>query len=267
MRKYKTGLFQTKKRDFNNSLEFNELRYALFPNDNAVTSSIIQGWQYEPYLFDFLRLNMIDTLGKDIADVGANNGNFAVDFAHLVGQYGRVYSFEPQRIIYYQLCTNIFLNGLENVYAHNIAIGNSYGHIKIDKPDYYAEGHVNFGDVKVHISPEEGDYENVKIDTLDSFSFNDLVFIKIDVQGHEPFVIDGAKKTIEKHRPYLFVEFEEHLLQKVGSSEEMLKMQIESLGYVVKNFQEGIPYQTESGKCLDCVAIPIEKNPETYRIP
>ena len=268
MRKYNIGLFQTKKRDFNDALNFNDLRYALFPNDNAVTSSIIQGWQYEPYMFDFLKLNMIDTLGKDIADVGANNGNFAVDFAHLVGQDGRVFSFEPQRIIYYQLCSNIFINGLENVFAHNIAIGDKLGNIKIERPNYHHDGPVNFGDVKVSdIISEDTQYDEVEIKTLDSFNFNDLVFIKIDVQGHEPFVIDGAKETIAKHRPYLFVEFEDHLLQKIGSSEEMLKSQIEQLGYVVKRFQEGIPYQTESGKCLDCVAIPIEKDPENYRIP
>ena len=68
-----------------------------------------------------------------------------------------------------------------------------------------------------------------------------------------------AKETIKKHRPYLFVEFEEHLLVENDSSEALLKKQIEDLGYIVKRFQEGIPYQTESGKCLDCVCIPIEK--------
>jgi hypothetical protein len=57
----------------------------------------------------------------------------------------------------------------------------------------------------------------------------------------------------------LFVEFEDHLLTKYGSSEDDLIKKIESLGYVVKRFQEGIPYQTVSGKCLDCVCIPNEK--------
>ena len=94
---------------------------------------------------------------------------------------------------------------------------------------------------------------------LDDYDFQDVVFIKIDVQGYESFVIDGALETIKKHRPYLFVEFEEHLLVENGSSEDLLKKQIEDLGYIVKRFQEGIPYQTESGMCLDCVCIPIEK--------
>jgi len=262
--KFNIGLYQVDKKDFTNAFYVNKLTFALFPNDNAVTSSIIQGWQYEKYMFDFLEQNQIDCGGKDIIDIGANNGNFAVDFSHLVGDSGKVHSFEPQRIIYYQLCTNVFLNGLDNVYCHNVAIGDGFdGYVHISSPDYHDKGSVNFGDVRVGKS---GDM--IQQRALDSYDFNDVVFIKIDVQGYESFVIDGAEETIKKHRPYLFVEFEDHLLKEQGSSENELKAKIESLGYVVKQFQEGIPYQTESGKCLDCVCIPKEKIEEfVHKIP
>jgi FkbM family methyltransferase len=264
-KKFKIELYQNHKKDFTNAFHTNVLTYALFPNDNAVTSSIIQGWQYEKYMFDFLEQNQIDCTGKDIIDIGGNNGNFTVDFAHLVGDNGKVHSFEPQRIIYYQLCTNVFLNGLDNVYCHNVALGDKNELIKIEKPDYFFEGSVNFGDVCVN---EEADnFEFVESRRLDDYIFDEIVFIKIDVQGYEPFVIDGAVKTIQEHRPYLFVEFEDHLLTKYGGSEEELINKIESLGYIVKRFQEGIPYQTVSGKCLDCVCIPNEKFEEfTHRI-
>ena len=258
--KFGINLYQNKKKDLKNAFHINTLTFALFPNDNAVTSSIIDGWQYEKYMFDFLEDNQIECDGKDIVDIGANNGNFAVDFSHLVGDKGKVHSFEPQRIIYYQLCANVFLNGLDNVYCHNIALGNTNEQIKIEKPDYFFDGNVNFGDVCVNNDAEN--FEFVESKKLDDYEFDNIVFIKIDVQGYEPFVIDGAIKTIEQHRPYLFVEFEGHLLNKFGSSEEELTHKIESLGYVVKRFQEGIPYQTESGKCLDCVCIPKEKYDE-----
>ena len=91
--KFQIGLYQLDKKDFRNAFHVNKLIYALFPKDNAVTSSIINGWQYEKYMFDFLEQNQIDCEGKDILDVGANNGNFAVDFSHLVGDHGRVFSF------------------------------------------------------------------------------------------------------------------------------------------------------------------------------
>jgi FkbM family methyltransferase len=256
MEKFQIGLYQNTKKDPLNGFNTNQLAFALFPNDNAVSSSIINNWQYEWYMFDFLTKNLIVTEGKTIIDVGANNGNFAVDFAHLVGNKGQVHSFEPQRIIYYQLCTNVFLNGLTNVYCHNVAIGNTTKIVMIEKPNYFEKNEgVNFGAAEI----VENDGELVECRILDHYDFEDVVFIKIDVQGYEPFVIDGAINTINKHRPYLFVEFEDHLLKKQGLSEDELKSKIESLGYIIKQFQEGIPYQTESGKCLDCVCIPKEK--------
>ncbi|NBW33789.1 MAG: FkbM family methyltransferase [Cytophagia bacterium] len=261
-KKFDINIYQIQKKDPTNAFHTNILKYALFPNDNAVTSSIIQGWQYEKYMFDFLERNQIDCEDKTILDIGGNNGNFAIDFAHLVGDKGSVHSFEPQRIIYYQLCANVFLNGLDNVHCHNVAVGDRFdGYVNIETPDYYDKGYVNFGDVKVNKSGEK-----VEQRSLDSYTFDDVVFIKIDVQGYESFVIDGAEETIKKHRPYLFVEFEDHLLKEQGTSEEELKAKIEALGYVVLPFQEGIPYQSYSGKCLDYVCIPTEKYNEFNHI-
>lgn len=262
--KFQIGLYQSSKRDFIVKHITNNLKFALFPNDNAVSSSIINGWQYEPYMFEFLIRNNIQTTGRSIIDIGANNGSFAVDFAHLVGDKGNVYSFEPQRIIFYQLCGNVFMNGIDNVHCYNLAIGNSDTDIQVQKPNYFQNGNVNFGDVKV--GKVEGESVSVQQRRLDYFDFNDVVFIKIDVQGYELNVIKGAENTIRKHRPYLFVEFEDDLLQEAGTSEKELQEKIESLGYVVKRFQEGMPYQTTSGKCLDCVCIPKEKFEEFKHI-
>jgi FkbM family methyltransferase len=263
--KFNINMYQVQKKDFKSAFVTNTLKYALFPKDNAVTSCIINGTQYESYMFEFLNRNLINTDGKDIIDIGANNGSFAIDFAHLVGDNGKVHSYEPQRIIYYQLCGNVFINGLDNVYCHNIAIGDCVDTVNIENPDYFETGDVNFGNVKVGKNGES--ITQLPLDVFD-YEYKDVVFIKIDVQGYELNVIKGAEKIIAKHRPYLFVEFEDDLLQEAGTSEKELQEKIESLGYVVKRFQEGIPYQTTSGKCLDCVCIPKEKFEEfTHIIP
>jgi FkbM family methyltransferase len=261
--KFGINIYQIRKKDFKSAYVINDLKYALFPNDNAVSSSIINGWQYEPYMFEFLNKNLIDTNGKDIIDIGANNGSFAIDFAHLVGDNGKVHSYEPQRLVYYQLCGNVFMNGLNNVYCHNLAIGSCVDSVYIETPDYFEKGAVNFGNVKVG---KNGDM--IIQMPLDAFEneYKDVVFIKIDVQGYELNVIKGAENIISKHRPYLFVEFEEDLLNEAGTSEKELQEKIESLGYVVKRFQEAIPYSTTSGKCLDCVCIPKEKFEEFNHI-
>lgn len=236
-------------------------KYCLFPNDNAVTQSLIQGFLYEEYIFDFLKDNSINLIDSDVIEIGSNNGHFTIEFAELVGNKGRVFSYEPQRIIFQQLCCNLFLNGIDNVFASQLAIGNEKGVVKFEYADYFNNDYVNFGDVSVYEDKKSNfnSFEEVQSDRIDSFEFNLVKVLKIDVQGYESNVINGASKTIEKHRPYIFIEIEEKCLIKFGSSEKELIKIIEDLGYVVKRFQVGIPYSSSSGYCLDCVCIPKEK--------
>ena len=118
--KFSVEYYQRVRKNVLRPLDANFRRYVLFPNDNAVTASLIEGWNYEEYMFHFINDNMLDLEGTDVIDIGANNGNFTIEFAELVGDNGKVYAFEPQRIIFQQLCGNVFLNGLDNVYTYNV---------------------------------------------------------------------------------------------------------------------------------------------------
>jgi len=265
-RTFNIGYYERERKNHITPLIPAKRKYALFPNDNAVSSSLIEGWVYEPYLFHFISDNMIELEGTDIVDIGANNGHFTIEFAHYVGDTGKVYAFEPQRIIYQQLCGNVFLNGLDNVYAYNLAIGKESGSVFVEDVDYFDYGNVNFGDVHL-LDGKKSNQNIVALTKLDSIEFKNLSIVKIDVQGFEPYVIEGAGATCWKHRPYIFIEIEEDQLQKYGFTEEHLIKQIENMDYVVKRFQVGIPYQTKSGVCLDCVCIPKEKfDKENYKI-
>jgi hypothetical protein len=264
--KFKIDIYSSSKKDFVKSNITNNLRFALFPNDNAVTQAIIKGWQYEDYMFDFFSENNIDASGCDIIDIGANNGGFAVDFAHLVGDKGKVHSFEAQRIIYYQLCANVFINGLDNVYCYNAAVGDENKIIEMEKPDYFSLGSVNFGDVCVK-NKTSTNTERVQMVKIDNFNYKNVVFIKIDVQGYEPFVLDGALETIKKHRPFIHVEFEQPNLEKFGWSEEMLEDKIKALNYDVNLYREGVAFQSWNGRCIDKICIPKEKAHLIKKIP
>lgn len=256
-RKFNIEVFQTERKNILNPLESNLRKYILFPNDNAVTASLIEGWVYEEYLYHFINDNMLDLSDTEIIEVGANNGNFTVEFANMVGDEGKVYAFEPQRIVFQQLCGNVFINGLDNVYTYNVAVGHENGVVNIENIDYHQTGRVNFGDV--HIVTEKDSDVSIPVITLDSLSYNNLSIIKVDVQGFEVYVIRGAVQTIMKHRPFIFIEIEDDQLIKYGFTEQSLINEIERMNYTVVRFQKGIPYQTVSGVCLDCVCIPNEK--------
>jgi FkbM family methyltransferase len=239
----------------NKPSELVERRYLLFPNDNAVTSTLFENSLYEPGIYQFLVDNNLDISGKNVIDIGANNGQITVEFANLVGDNGKIFSFEPQRIIYYQLCGNVFINGLDNVHCFNVALGDNEGLISIEKPNYFDNGPVNFGNV--HVGVEEN-YELVQLNKLDSYNIDNVSIIKIDVQGYEKRVLLGAKETIMKNRPIIYIEIEEDQLQHYGEDENSVIKLLNEYGYFCKRFNDGMPFLTVSGLCLDFVAIPNE---------
>jgi FkbM family methyltransferase len=134
-------------------------------------------------------------------EVGANIGVHTIPLARLVGSSGRVVAFEPQRIVFQMLCANVALNALGNVMAQQSAAGREIGSIVVPLVDYSKPG--NFGGVSLG-STENG--EVVRMITIDSLDLRSCEFIKIDVEGMEADVIEGAANTIRRFRPRLYVE-------------------------------------------------------------
>jgi FkbM family methyltransferase len=139
--------------------------------------------------------------GMTVVEVGANIGLLTVPFARLVAPGGKVIAFEPQRIVYQMLCGNLALNAIINVFAHNSAIGREPGSITVPPVDYAKVG--NFGGVSLR-GRKEG--ETVPLLTIDSLSLDRCDFMKIDVEGMELDVLQGAAHTLEQFRPRLYVE-------------------------------------------------------------
>lgn len=211
-------------------------QYVLFKNDCGVTDMARRGGVYEDYIFDYIR-NNINVDGSTIIDIGANFGFHSLEFADLVGPEGSVVSFEPQKLVYYQLCGNIIINGYDNITAHNVALSNETTTLKMENPDYHSSDIINIGNAHLnaytHIK-----YNQVEVKPLDAFEFDNVSVIKIDVQGYEPKVLDGATNTILKHRPVIFIEVETPQLQVYGYKEEDIFNRLKNLGYEFKKVIE-----------------------------
>jgi FkbM family methyltransferase len=144
---------------------------------------------------DFLRP------GMTVVDVGANIGVHTVYFALNVGPSGHVLAFEPQHVLYQMLCGNVALNGHYNVVALNAGLGAQSGTILVPRVDYASGG--NFGGLSLG-KWEKGD--EVPLRTLDSYGLEACHLIKIDVEGMELAVLEGAVTVLDEHRPFLYVE-------------------------------------------------------------
>jgi FkbM family methyltransferase len=137
----------------------------------------------------------------DVAiDVGANIGALTVPLARLVQPGGAVLAFEPQQAIFDILCNNLRTNGLSNVQAFRRAVGSAVGKIRVPPLDYQRAD--NFGGVA--LGGTSGD--EVQLVTVDSLGLPRLRLLKVDVEGMEHGVITGARATIERLKPALYVE-------------------------------------------------------------
>ncbi|MFA5344712.1 MAG: FkbM family methyltransferase [Candidatus Omnitrophota bacterium] len=135
-----------------------------------------------------------------VMDVGANHGTHTVALAQIVGAFGRVYAFEPQRVLFQLVCANLALNSLGNVYAYCGGVGRELGFLNVPQVDYTRPN--NFG--ALEMGGIGGD--SVPLVTIDSLTLPQLHFAKIDAEGMEGDVIIGATETIARYRPLLYME-------------------------------------------------------------
>ena len=125
-------------------------------------------------------------------DVGANIGSFTILASGHVGS--RTMSFEPVPQTYQSLLDNIAINRLEDkVSVKNLALGSEKGNVKFTNILFGAINHVCTNE-------ETDDSIEVPTDTLDNILQDEKVplLIKIDVEGFETEVINGAIDTLKK---------------------------------------------------------------------
>ena len=156
---------------------------------------------------------IVDTLPDDavIVDGGANIGFFTIPVAHRTqGRGTRIISFEPQRQLFQAVGGSLALNGYSHVYLHNCGLGSITGIAQLPAIDYSVAQ--DFGTVQLdsQTTVEEDGWMNdrvVDVTSIDAMTLPRLDFFKLDVEGYEVPALLGAYKTIEKHRPWIWVEY------------------------------------------------------------
>lgn len=141
-----------------------------------------------------------------VIEAGSNMGVHTIPVARELARQNRsMLAFEPQQIIFQQLCANLALNGLRNVTVYPYACGASPGIVSFEPPDYLSPG--NFGETAMSSSPAAISTQTVPCFPLDSFVHDaPVALIKIDVEGHELRVLQGAQQILTRSHPILYVE-------------------------------------------------------------
>lgn len=158
-----------------------------------------------------------------IVDIGANIGNHSLFFLN-EANVGKVIAFEPIYETFVILQENIEINHLEKrVEIYRCALGDKEESAVANNYDYSNIGGTGLTVYDNEEQAEEWDY--IPVRSLDSFCISDrIALMKIDVEGMEISVLKGAKKTIERNKPYILIESFENNFEKA-------KVFLEQMGY------------------------------------
>lgn len=197
--------------------------YAL--EKDAVCNTISRGKYFEPDIIEVAREFV--RKGTTVLDIGANFGQMSIEFSKMVGEHGDVYSFEAQEIIHDYLIKNIAANNRNNIRTIKDAVWNESGKtVWFKHIDYNCEAPYS-GNYIV----EKGAFSCDTI-TVDSLNISTPIsFIKCDIQGSDLFALQGAKNTIEKHKPTILFEFEEQIQDNFKTNFGDYVDFVDSIGY------------------------------------
>lgn len=173
--------------------------------------------------------------GVVAVDCGANIGIHSVSWGRRTTGWAKIYAIEAQERIFYALAGNIALNNCFNVQAIHAAVGAADGDIRIPTPDYLSPA--NFGGLELHhraqneFIGQKVDYAGerltpVRMIALDGLKLPRCDFLKIDVEGMEVEVLDGAEETIAEYKPVILAEY-------IKAGRERLTAALERHGYAV----------------------------------
>jgi FkbM family methyltransferase len=178
---------------------------------NDLISNHLKKTLYENNIHQLVLKLLINEPDGLVLDIGANLGTFCVPLARKIPKL-KFHAFEPQRIISYQLCANIVINSLDNVYTYELALSNADRSVDLVMPDYVAE--TNIGAFSIDNDARKNDYEcstsnttdRIDLVPLDFLTFDNIKLIKIDVEGHELEVLQGGFETIKRNNypPIIF---------------------------------------------------------------
>ncbi|EHY1326778.1 FkbM family methyltransferase [Campylobacter lari] len=208
-----------------------------------------------PYEYEMLQ----DILGKAkkdaiIVDIGSNIGNHSL---YLAAHGFDIYAFEANLELCNILKVSIELNGFRKLKLHEFGLSDKKETAILDNLN--AE---NLGGQSLKIK-DSGD---IVLYPLDDIKFEkDISVLKIDVEGMEAKVLNGAINTIKKHRPFLYIE-------AINNIEfRKINVILEKLDYVYWNTFNATPthlyYPKEQLKDKDILSnISFHKTLESYRM-
>lgn len=195
--------------------------------------TLLMGY-YESHLV-FL-ISQVCQRGDVCVDIGANQGYISLQMARRVGTEGCVLAIEPIEPTFERLVGNIQRNRASQVHCIHRAAGACVQSLEIWY-DPSESGHASVYNrpseqatrVTIQVEPADSILEQ----HLNPHQLDKLIFAKIDVEGFEPLVLQGFRRTLQRSQPLLWLEKNPNCLQKGGFTVSDITRPLCELGYRV----------------------------------
>ncbi|MEM3092063.1 MAG: FkbM family methyltransferase, partial [Candidatus Pacearchaeota archaeon] len=166
---------------------------------NDITNNHIYHGIYKTTIVDMIKRELRE--GDIALDIGSHTGYFALIFASIVGNNGKVYAFEPTKQAFNVIKKNVALNNFKNVIIENIGLSDKNEETNIDMQFKYDKECIDEGKTK---------NEKHLLITLDNYVKKNKIpkikLIKIDTNCFDLRILMGATETIKKFRPIVIVK-------------------------------------------------------------
>lgn len=177
-------------------------------------------------------------------DIGANVGYFTLVAAMALANRGQIIAFEPGQNAYARLMENISLNPFGNIRTYPVAVSDREGeavlHVSGDIADSSASLFLAGGG--------HGGHEVCRTVALDKFltaeNLRPPTLIKLDAEGAELAVLQGAQGLISQSPPMFLMEMEEKTLKAASASKAAIQQFLSGYGYRAAHLRKGRWYAT-----------------------
>ena len=227
-------------------VEVDEVAIYLRRSDRLIGGPVRSGQSHEPEVWRALEPLLLP--GTTFVDVGANVGLFALPAARRVGPRGRVIAVEPLADNVQLLCASAARNRFDNLDVLPFAASNRSGVLAVVSRQ---ETTNSFTPPDHAVRPTAPCAPSAPLDLILS-GRGRIDLVKIDVEGHEPAVLEGAREVLARDRPTLLVEFNPFGLEaNFGQDPHLLADWLVSYGgEVVVILRDEAPVRCTSGPAI-----------------
>jgi FkbM family methyltransferase len=196
------------------SVDFRGVQLTIPAGDHVLAAGLTGGF------YEALELDLLQRLAgrsQVIVDVGANIGVYACVAAARLPEDGFLVAFEPVPANLGYLTRNVSQNGLaQRVRVESLAVGEEPGEAVV----HLMDASINHTLADGAATGSRGSL-SVTVTSLDTYLQGARLpgpvdLLKVDVEGYDGFVLQGAERTLREHRPTLLVEFAPTNLIRAG---------------------------------------------------